>query len=526
MEIRNILRATLESAESSLPPTTIESAIEAIEEAETSAGGGEDSLPSIVDILDSHKEAQVFENSLISLNEHAKAVEDKVSEGATEEVVEVAQECLAQSLRLLLSTQKQVTQVATFESSASPAQKLQGVRKQIDDLQKNFSKNLQASLESKYDDNHKAMVWLRKENTTLQGAIKKAISAIKSNKGKLDDNPIQISHKGIYFFLRRDGKSVHDLKHEIDQELAFIERVVQAEKVCSDFYLKLVAQIRKIGTTGKITDLQGLFHELSNFDTVELIQDIVKYKPLFSGSLWIYKNEDDVYDEDDDVWYTIDGNNVLAYQYKIAEGDNSKASVGERVKATLKGASGGALLGGLLTGFLTIGLGAITAPVVLGSTAIGGAIVGAAGGAAGYKSANHRASGANTSTQISSDDLISFLESCAKAVDIQEKSIGYDDRVFAASKKVKDSLDLFIRLIEKSSTSQQIVINTGKGSVDLSQDDAGSISDMVEAIRKQIETVYEMHMSIAEFLHIHSFWIARGGLMMAKVVLDELNKAK
>lgn len=469
---------------------------------------------SAADIAKHRAESGVICTQLGALAAQADTTMDRLLMGDNVEAVEVAQENLQLAFDVFLRSTGAKPVAASLESAASPHDRLAETGNKIKQVNQAFRKNLKTSLEDMYDDNRRAMVWLQKENTTLRQAIRKATTTIKGSKKAIDATPVTIDHQGVYFFLTQDNKPVTDMVAAINHDLDVLKKMLDAEKVYSDFYGRLVDRIKKIGATGKISDAQSLLVELVDFDLTAPVKDLIKQNLLFNGVIWESETDDQEYtDEDGDVYYEGDSHFIIDISYTNARGDGSKASVGQRLKSGLKGA----LLGGGMGAVL--GMAGGVAPTIV----VGAGVGAVTGSVMAVKGANSAASGANTHSQTSVDELVKFLEACEKAIDIQEKSIDLEKGVYNASKRADDALRLFATLIDSGSSGQSIVINTGSGTIKTgSNDQSKSIDAIVEMVREKVDAVYAVHMSLAENLTSHAMWLSRGGLMMAKLVLEQV----
>lgn len=496
--LRDLLRASV-SMEGNVSDEAVIRSIEAIEISTPPEA------PTVADMMEDKAAATALAEQVEVVADAAMTAGQRAVEGEIEEPATVATlESLNLAYTSIMASHRLKATGVSLESLGGARFALNELGAKARDMASRINASASVSLESMDTDHARAVAWMNKEGTSARQALSQSIAKLKSKQKSLDENGVTLNYFGILNFLSRDDTVVSDVLAEIKADFDLIKDLQAVDKQFVDFYRSALDAIKTIGANGvgnRANDLNRVLSKISDFDPLEVLKPLDGRTTLFNGHISLSATEE--------------GSDVIELNYE-AMYDGSKKSLGKNIISAF-GTAG-------VVGLFGAAYGAIGGPVV--SLALGGVLF-TVGGVSSFvgalKGTPHKEQGKKTTRAISASELISSLELLVAAQDLRDQTGKLTDTVYREAVKVDQLFDAFVSLVSEQSSSDTLKITIAKVVSDITNaGSADSASDKLASyIRDHIDAVYAAHMSLAETIVAHTYWLARGGLMLAKNVIEQ-----
>ena len=499
-QMRKALKVSLEGEGSDVPEEVV---IQSLQELQAS-----DVVPTLV-VADAVR----AQEGGLALADAIDAVAERtleIDETADDALILASVESLNFSLVNLLKSHDINVKGVSLESHATGVDALAALKAQTSAHSQVIHKTLRASLESSYDASVKSAGEIAAFEEKSKQVLTQAISKITAKQKELETTGVTLNYKGLYGFLQYNNAPVFELAPAMVRELATVKKLMDLLSRLTKFHDKLASMARSIGGDGK-KELQAFVSTMMDFDIERELKAVEGFHLLQNGVTLKSNTEDYAGDEDVDAYGPIYA--ILEIYYMGAFSDGSKASVKDRIVAGFKGAA----IGGAMAGIFGAAVG--SAPGLV----IGGGVGAAAGAMVGVSGANQKVVGSNTNSTTSVKDVISFLKSNVEMAGLAKELASSMNDVASDAAKVANYFEMFVGLMDTQRDAMlEMVGIVGKlVGVDGSKGDGDTqMRNMRRMVRERLDSLYALHMSVAEATSAHAWLCTKHSLIVAEALVS------
>lgn len=498
-QMRKALKVSLEGEGSDVPEEVV---IQGLQELMTS-----DVTPELI-VADAVR----AQEGGIALADAIDAVADRameIDEAADDALILASVESLNFSLVNLLKSHDINVKGVSLESHGTGAGALADLKTQLASHRTAVQSTLRASLESSYDASVKSAGEIAAFEEKSKQVLTQAIAKITAKQKELEATGVNLNYKGLYGFLQYDSAPVLELAPAMVRELATLKKLMDLLNRLTKFHDKLASMARSIGGDGK-KELQAFVSTMMDFDIERELKAVEGFHLLQNGITLKSNTEDYTGDEDVDAYGPVYA--ILEIYYQGSGSDGSKASIKDRVVAGFKGALVGSTLAGLFGAMVG------SAPGLV----IGGVAGGTIGTLAGVTGANQKVVGTNTNSNTSVKDVIAFLKSNVEMAGLAKELASSMNDVASDASKVANYFEMFVGLMDTQRDAMlEMVGIVGKlVGVDGSKGDGDTqMRNMRRMVRERLDSLYALHMSVAEATSAHAWLCTKHSLVVAEALV-------
>lgn len=498
-QMRKALKVSLEGEGSDLPEETV---IQSLQELQAS-----DIRPALV-VADAVR----AQEGGVALADAIDAVADRaaeIDEAADDALILASVESLNFSLVNLLKSHDIRVKGVSLESHGTGAGALHDLKTQLASHSTAVQTTLRASLESSYDASVKSAGEIAAFEEKSKQVLNQAISKITAKQKDLETNGVTLNYQGMYGFLQYDNAPVLELAPAMVRELATVKKLMDLLERLTKFHDKLAGMARSIGGDGK-KELKDFVSAMMDFDIERELKAVEGFHLLQNGVTVKSNTEDYTGDQDVDSYGPV--YSVLEIYYMGSGTDGSKASIKDRILGGFRGGIKGMVIGGVVGALVG------NAP----GLTIGGIGGGAIGTLVGVTGANSKVLGANTNSTTSVKDVIAFLKSNVEMAGLAKDLASSMNDVASDAAKVANYFEMFVGLMDTQRDAMlEMVGIVGKlvGAEGGKGDGDSQMRNMRRMVRERLDSLYALHMSVAEATSAHAWLCTKHSLVVAEALV-------